>query len=96
MAKTISITGKTTLSTTVLICSDAVVQVLSTADATSPLPAAEAKVANIRQVSAQKASSLPRFKSFVTNYSPFHSKTNTTDSTSCSVTGCETADTTAS
>lgn len=58
-------TGKTTLSTTVLICVDAVVQVLSTADATSPVPAAEANVANIRQASAQKASSLPRFKNFV-------------------------------
>ena len=68
-----SITGKTTLSTTVLICVDAVVQVLSTADATSPLPAAEATVANSRQSSAQKTSSFPRFRIFIINYSPFHS-----------------------
>ena len=96
MAKTMSITGKTTLSTTVLICVDAVVQVLSTAEATSPLPAAEATVANSRQSSAQKTSSFPRFRIFIINYSPFHSSTNTTERTSCSVTGCETADTTAS
>ena len=80
-------TGKTTLSTTVLICVDAVVQVLSTADATSPLPAAEAAVASSRQRSAQKTSSFPRLRSFSINYSSLHSKTNTTDSTSCSVTG---------
>ena len=96
MAKTISITGKTTLSTTVLICSDAVVQVLSTADATSPLPAADATVANSRQSSAQKTTCFPRFKIFIINYSPPHSKTNTMLKTSCAVTGCETADTTAS
>ena len=69
---------------------------LSTAEATSPLPAAEATVANSRQSSAQKTSSFPRFRIFIINYSPFHSSTNTTDRTSCSVTGCETADTTAS
>ena len=60
------------------------------------VPAAEATVANSRQSSAQKTSSLPRFRIFIINYSPFHSSTNTTDRTSCSVTGCETADTTAS
>ena len=62
----------------------------------SALPAAEATVANSRQSSAQKMSSFPRFKIFIINYSPFHSSTNTTERTSCSVTGCETADTTAS
>ena len=43
------------------------------ADATSPLPAAEATVASSRQSSAQKMSSFPRFKIFIINYSPFHS-----------------------
>ncbi len=46
--------GKTTLLTTVLICVEAVCQVLSTAPATSPVPAANAVVAIIPTMSSDR------------------------------------------
>ena len=49
--------GNTTLLTTVLICVDAVAQVLSTAPATSPVPAAKA-VVPIMQTSSRDSGSI--------------------------------------
>ena len=46
--------GKTTLLTTVLICVEAVCQVLSTAPATSPVPAANAVVAIMQAMSSDR------------------------------------------
>ena len=61
-----SMAGNTTLLTTDLICPDAAVQVLSTAPATSPLPAAKAATDSRQHSSAVMLSmSMIRFAVFI-------------------------------
>ena len=57
--------GNTTLLTTVLICVDAVAQVLSTAPATSPVPAAKAVVPITQTNSRDSTSAAQRRLRFV-------------------------------
>ena len=57
--------GNTTLLTTVLICVDAVAQVLSTAPATSPVPAAKAVVPIMQTNSRDRVSITQRRLHFI-------------------------------